>query len=120
MLLYPYMQSVGILKAFFTPARSLIKTTTQTAGGADFEAIFNVGTLLYQPVAYILFVVFLVVMPVLFRTMLVSIHLKTHSGHIGNRISIISAIIHNCQQDIHRYYLTGYQQMYCATRAWRL
>ena len=83
MLLYSYMQSVGIPKAFFTPARSLIKTTTLTAGGADFEAIFNVGTLLYQPVAYILFVVFLVVMPVLFRTMLVSIHLakNTLSAH---------------------------------------
>ena len=75
------MQSVGRLTAFFTPARSIIKTATQIVGGADFEGMFNTGTLLYLPVAYILFVVFLVLMPVLFRAMLVRILLKAHSQH---------------------------------------
>lgn len=44
----------------------------QTAGELDFEALFNEGDLLYSPMAYILFISFVVIMPILFNNMLVS------------------------------------------------
>ena len=44
----------------------------QTAGELDFETIFNGGDLLYSPSAYLLFIAFVVIMPILFSNLLVS------------------------------------------------
>jgi len=46
----------------------------QMVGEIDFELIFNEGNLLYNPVTYILFIIFLIVAPVLFINLLVSSH----------------------------------------------
>ena len=62
----------GILEAFSTPAHSIAKVFVQTAGELDFGAIFNDGDLLYSPMAYILFISFVVLMPILFSNLLVS------------------------------------------------
>ena len=66
------IQSVGILKAFSSPAHSIAKTIVQTTGDLDFDKIFNDADLLYSPMAYILFLLFTVLMPILFVNLLVS------------------------------------------------
>ena len=63
---------VGLLAAFSTPARSFAKTIMQTTGGLDYDTIFA-ETLLYTPMAYILSILFVVLMPVLFSNLLVRI-----------------------------------------------
>ena len=67
-------QNEGILEAFSTPARSIVNTLIQSAGVLDFQSIFNDGNsnLVYTPMAYILFFTFVVLMPILFITLLVS------------------------------------------------
>ena len=67
-----YRQADGVLVAFATPARSLAKTVISTVGELDFETIFNDGNLLYSPMAYILFIIFVILMPILFSNLLVS------------------------------------------------
>lgn len=62
----------GGLAAFKAPAHAIAKTMFQVAGEIDYETIFNEGDLLYNPTTYILFITFLVVMPVLFANLLVS------------------------------------------------
>jgi len=62
----------GGLAAFRTPANAIAKTMFQVAGEIDYETIFNEGDLLYNPTTYILFITFLIVMPVLFANLLVS------------------------------------------------
>ena len=59
------------IEAFSTPAHSLVKTIVQSTGEFDFESLFNDGGLLYSPMAYILFISFVVLMPILFSNMLV-------------------------------------------------
>ena len=44
----------------------------QTAGDLDYESIFNEADLLYSPMAYLLFIIFVVLMPILFINLLVS------------------------------------------------
>ena len=61
----------GILEAFSTPARSIAKAVMQTAGELDYETIFNEANLLYTPMAYILFISFVILMPILFSNLLV-------------------------------------------------
>ena len=61
---------VGFLMAFSTPAKSFAKTIMQTAGGLDYSTIFD-EALLYTPMAYILFILFVILMPVLFSNLLV-------------------------------------------------
>ena len=63
--------SPGTLTSFISPPRALIKTVMQTAGELDFETIFNEANLLYSPCAYLLFITFVVVMPILFSNLLV-------------------------------------------------
>ena len=50
----------------------MAKTLLQLVGEFDFEATFNQGALLYTPTAYILFITFLITMPLLFTNLLVS------------------------------------------------
>ena len=73
---YLVQQNEGILIAFSTPARSLINTLIESAGAFDFTSVFNDGdsNLIYTPMAYILFITFVVLMPILFITLLVSSH----------------------------------------------
>ena len=54
------------------PGRALAKVLAQVVGGFDYEGIFNQGALLYTPTTYILFITFVVTMPVLFNNFLVS------------------------------------------------
>ena len=65
----------GLLEAFTTPAHSIAKAIMQTAGELDFEIIFNDADLLYFPMAYILFITFVVLMPILFSNLLVSYYI---------------------------------------------
>ena len=44
----------------------------QTAGELDFETLFNEADLVYAPMAYLLFITFVVIMPILFSNLLVS------------------------------------------------
>ena len=67
----PQESGAGILEAFSTPGHSLAKTIMQSAGELDFESLFNDGDLLYSPMAYILFISFVVLVPILFSNMLV-------------------------------------------------
>ena len=74
--LYSYTQhfssryQVGPLMAFSTPAKSFAKTIMQTAGELDYSTIFD-EALLYTPMAYILFILFVILMPILFSNLLV-------------------------------------------------
>ena len=61
----------GILTAFSTPAKSIAKTIMQTAGGLDYDTIFDEAPLLYTHMAYILFILFVVLMRILFSNLLV-------------------------------------------------
>lgn len=63
----------GMLEAFSTPAHSIAKTIMQTTGELDFEILFNDADLLYSPMAYILFITFVVLVPILFSNLLVSL-----------------------------------------------
>lgn len=60
------------LAAFISPAHAIAKTMVQIVGEIDFELIFNEGDLLYNPMTYILFIIFLIIVPVLFVNLLVS------------------------------------------------
>ena len=64
--------SPGSLAAFRAPANAIAKTMFQLAGEIDYETLFNEGDLLYNPTTHILFITFLVVMPLLFANLLVS------------------------------------------------
>ena len=77
--------SVPALVSFISPAHAIAKTMVQIVGGIDFENIFNGGDLLYNPVTYILFIIFLIAMPVLFINLLVSaawLHVYTVSTRL--------------------------------------
>ena len=65
-------QTTGGLVAFRSPGHAVAKTLLQLVGEFDFEATFNQGVLLYSPTTYILFITFLITMPVLFSNLLVS------------------------------------------------
>ena len=67
-----FLQEVGHLSAFRSPSHAVAKTLLQLVGEFDFEATFNQGALLYTPTAYILFITFLITMPLLFTNLLVS------------------------------------------------
>ena len=67
-----FLQEVGHLSAFRSPTHALAKTLLQLVGEFDFEATFNQGALLYTPTTYILFIAFLITMPLLFTNLLVS------------------------------------------------
>ena len=62
---------VGLLTAFSTPTESFAKTIMQTAGELDYGTIFEEDALLYTPMAYILFIFFVILMPILFNNLLV-------------------------------------------------
>lgn len=62
----------GIIEAFSTPAHSIAKVIVQATGELDYGTLFLEGGLLYSPMAYILFIVFIVLMPILFNNLLVS------------------------------------------------
>ena len=56
---------------FLTPASSMAKVIMQTTGEIDYGDLFDDGGLLYSPMIYILFITFVIVMPVLFNNLLV-------------------------------------------------
>ena len=71
-LLTLFLQTSGSIRAFSSPANAIVKVLFQTAGEVEFETLFNDGDLLYSTMAYILFIVFVILMPLLFQAMLVS------------------------------------------------
>lgn len=69
---------------FSTPAASLVKTMTMTVGEFDYNGIFQLQTggseeqemtsgIAFPPASYFLWIIFLVVMPILFTNLLVSL-----------------------------------------------
>ena len=66
-----YQVGNDVLTVFSTPAESFAKTIMQTTGVLDYDSIFKEAPLLYTPMAYILFILFVVLMPILFSTLLV-------------------------------------------------
>ena len=66
------LQKDESLPAFQSPHHAVAKTLLQLAGEFDFEDTFNWGDLLYTPTTYILFITFLITMPILFINLLVS------------------------------------------------
>ena len=66
------LQKEESLPAFQSPHHAIAKTLLQLAGEFDFEDTFNKGDLLYTPTTYILFITFLITMPILFINLLVS------------------------------------------------
>ena len=71
----------GILKTFSTPALSIARVLVQTTGELDYNDLFLEGGLLYTPMAYILFIVFIVLLPTLFNNLLVSV-IVDHKNYI--------------------------------------
>jgi transient receptor potential cation channel subfamily A protein 1 len=67
----------GVLTAFSTFPFSLSKVVMQTAGELDYGNLFEEASLLYTPMAIILFVTFVVLMPVLFSNLLVGLAVGT-------------------------------------------
>ena len=63
-----------VLTAFSTVPRSFAKVVLQTAGDFDYDNLFEEASLLYTPMAIILFITFVVLMPILFSNLLVSIY----------------------------------------------
>ena len=63
---------LGELTAFASVPRALINTVVKTVGELDFGDIFNQGNLLFPFIAYFLFTMFVIIMPVLFSNLLVS------------------------------------------------
>ena len=60
---------------FSSPASSLLKITSMTAGDFSFNTIFGLesdGMISFPTISYILWILFIVVMPILFTNMLVS------------------------------------------------
>ena len=67
------LQEAESLPAFRSPSHAIAKTLLQLAGEFDFEDTFNKGNaLIYAPTTYILFITFLITMPILFINLLVS------------------------------------------------
>ena len=65
---------------FSTPARSLLMTLTMTAGEFDFNSIFrqdptghsdDAEEIPFPPISYIMWIVFVILMPILLANMLV-------------------------------------------------
>ena len=66
----------GTRSAFSSPGRSLVKTMVMTTGEFDFDGIFfntdeNNLTLFYPQIAYILWIVFIILMPIILTNLLV-------------------------------------------------
>ena len=68
--------------AFSSPGRSLVKTMVMTTGEFDFDGIFfnsqedaeDGNDLFYPQIAYILWIVFIILMPIILTNLLVSIY----------------------------------------------
>ena len=58
---------------FSTFWHSFTSVIVQTTGELDYSSLFLEGSLLYSAMAYILFIVFIVLMPILFNNLLVSL-----------------------------------------------
>ena len=72
--------SSTVITSFATAYIAPVKVLVQTAGELDFETIFNHSPLLYPVLSYILFVLFIIAMPVLFNNFLVSLdQVNSHS-----------------------------------------
>ena len=66
-------QGDGLVIPFSTPASSLAKVIMQFTGELDYGGLFDDGSLLYSPMTYILFITFVILMPVLFNNLLVRV-----------------------------------------------
>ena len=60
------------IKGFVNAGWSLLRTLVGTTGDTGFSDVFLGSPLPYLPVAAIMFIIFLILMPVLFNNMLVS------------------------------------------------
>ena len=65
-----------MITSFATAYIAPVKVLVQTAGELDFETIFNHSPLLYPVLSYILFVLFIIAMPILFNNFLVRVLVK--------------------------------------------
>ena len=71
----------GVRSAFSSPGRSLVKTMVMTTGEFDFDGIFfnsqddaeDGNDLFYPEIAYILWIVFIILMPIILTNLLVGI-----------------------------------------------
>ena len=71
----------GERSAFSSPGRSLVKTMVMTTGEFDFDGIFfnsqddaeDGNDLFYPEIAYILWIVFIILMPIILTNLLVGI-----------------------------------------------
>lgn len=67
---------------FYQPANAMVKVMSMTAGDFEFDEIFrmslsgeeeNAGTIPFPPISYLLWIIFVIIMPILFINMLVNI-----------------------------------------------
>ena len=77
-----------MITSFATAYIVPVKVLVQTAGELDFETIFNHSPLLYPVLSYILFVLFIIAMPILFNNFLVRVLVK-FVNDVSNIFNII-------------------------------
>ena len=67
---------------FYQPANAMVKVMSMIAGDFEFDEIFsmslskegeNAETILFPPISYLLWIIFVIIMPILFINMLVNI-----------------------------------------------
>ena len=71
----------GVRSAFSSPARSVVKTMVMTTGELDFDGIFfnsqedaDEGNSLFYPyIAYSMWIVFIILMPIILTNLLVNV-----------------------------------------------
>ena len=85
-MLFPLLQQ----SPFFAPATSIVKVMSMTTGDFSFDTIFrkspsgdseNTEEIMFPAIAYLLWIIFLIVMPILFINLLV--RSLTCNGDIG-------------------------------------
>jgi len=80
--------------AFSSPARSLVKTIVMTTGEFEFDGLFfnnedDPDELFYPEAAYIVWIVFLVLMPIILTNLLVNIVYFTSVTKLYNLAGVI-------------------------------
>ena len=75
--------------AFEKFPQSCVKTLVMTTGEFEFDKIFFSSTVSYPYTTYILWIIFIILMPILFNNLLVSIYVAIYNMKVERR-SIIS------------------------------
>ena len=91
-ILFFFCSFQGERSAFSSPGRSLVKTMVMTTGEFDFDGIFfnsqddaEAGNDLFYPqIAYILWIVFIILMPIILTNLLVNIYVTLISSILMN------------------------------------